>query len=82
MRVLITGASSGIGRDIARYLSHKGYDLILVARNKEKLLDLCKELKTQTDIIIADLSNKDECEKVYNEVVKRYKITSVSGLTE
>lgn len=73
MRVLITGASSGIGRDIARYLSHKGYDLILVARNKEKLLDLCKELKTQTDIIIADLSNKDECEKVYNEVVKRYK---------
>ena len=73
MRVLITGASSGIGRDIARYLSHKGYDLILVARNKEKLLDLCKELKTQTDIIIGDLSNKEECEKVYNEVVKRYK---------
>lgn len=37
MKALITGASSGIGLDIARYLATKKYELILVARNREKL---------------------------------------------
>ena len=36
MKALITGASSGIGRDIARELSKRGYDLVLVARDLEK----------------------------------------------
>ena len=37
MKALITGASSGIGLDIARYLATKKYELILVARDREKL---------------------------------------------
>ena len=37
MKALITGASSGIGRDIAKILSKKGYDLALVSRDEEKL---------------------------------------------
>ena len=44
MKALITGASSGIGREMALYLSELGYDLILVARNKEKLLEIQKEI--------------------------------------
>lgn len=67
MKALITGASSGIGRDMARYMSKLGYDLVLVARNKEGLLEIKKELQTNVQIITADLSIKEECYKVYEQ---------------
>ena len=44
MKALITGASSGLGKDFAKILSEKGYDLILVARRKDKLVELKKKL--------------------------------------
>ncbi|MDE5648618.1 MAG: SDR family oxidoreductase [Oscillospiraceae bacterium] len=59
MKVLITGASSGIGRDMARYLSGKGFDLILTARNTQKLEALQKTLKTNVEIISSDLSEEN-----------------------
>lgn len=68
MKALITGASSGIGRDIAKYLSTKGYECILVARNKEKLFELSKELETKSYIKAYDLSNVDNCYILYEEV--------------
>ena len=43
MKALITGASSGIGRDMARNLSKRGYDLILVARDENRLQELKKK---------------------------------------
>ena len=46
MKALITGASSGIGRDMARELSKKGYDLVIVARSIDKLNELKNELST------------------------------------
>ena len=42
MRVLITGASSGIGRDLAREFAKENHDIVLVARNVEKLESLKK----------------------------------------
>ena len=65
MKALITGASSGIGRDMARYLSTKGYDLILIGRDKEKLEELQNSLKTDSQIIIADLSIATKVKEIY-----------------
>ena len=68
MKALITGASSGIGQDMARYLASKNVDLILVARRKDRLEKLKSELKTSVKIIALDLSNEDNCYKLYNHV--------------
>ena len=68
MKALITGASSGIGRDMARVLSQKKYDLILVARNQKELEKLKKELKTNVEVISMDLSSVDNCKKLYEQV--------------
>lgn len=68
MKVLITGASSGIGRDMARILSNQGHDLILVARRKKRLEELKKDLHTNVEIISMDLSSTFNCMKLYNKV--------------
>lgn len=70
MKALITGASSGIGRDMAKILSDMGYDLILVARRKKKLEELKKELTTDVTIIPLDVSSTFNCMKIYNKVKK------------
>ena len=65
MKALITGASSGIGLDIARYLATKKYELILVARNREKLEEIQEQLPTKVTIIVADLSNEQRVKELY-----------------
>ena len=65
MKALITGASSGIGYQMAKYLSELGHDLILVARDKKKLQEIQEELKTETKIIVADLSDASKVKEVY-----------------
>lgn len=70
LKALITGASSGIGADMARVLAARGYDLILVARRKDKLEKLKKELSTDVEIIPMDLASTFNCMKLYNKVKK------------
>lgn len=67
MKALITGASSGIGRDIARVLSSMGYDLIIVARRKRKLEELKEELHTNVEIVSMDISSTYNCMKLYTK---------------
>ena len=69
MKVLITGASSGIGKDLATEFAKLKYDLILVARTENKLIDLKEEITKKYNVnveyYIADLSNENECIKLY-----------------
>ena len=68
MKALITGASSGIGASIARILSDKGYDLILVARRKTRLNKLKSELSGNVTVIPLDISSTFNCMDLYNQV--------------
>lgn len=72
MKVLITGASSGIGRDIARVFAGKGYELVLVARNEEALKQLADELiekeKIEVETIAMDLSDIENCKELHKKV--------------
>ncbi len=67
MRALITGASSGIGRDMARILAEKGFDLILVGRNTERLNLLKAELNTNVKLVEMDLSDPENCITLHYE---------------
>lgn len=67
MKALITGASSGLGRDMAYYLSDMGYELILVARRKERMEEIKQKVKTNVKIIEADLANEKEVFLVYDK---------------
>lgn len=67
MKALITGASSGIGRDMSRELSKRGYDLILVARDLDKLNEVKEELKTNIEVVSMDISNVENCKKLHEE---------------
>lgn len=67
--ILVTGASSGIGRGIAIQCALMGAKVILNGRNKERLEETLGMLEgCQHSIIVADLSNQDEIEKLVNEL--------------
>jgi short-chain dehydrogenases of various substrate specificities len=71
MKVLITGASSGIGRDLAREFAKLNYDIILVARNIERLQELKKELSNKYKINVVyesvDLTDRKKCIDLYSK---------------
>lgn len=67
MKALITGASSGLGKDIAIYLDNLGYDTILVARDVKELNTIKSVMKNKCKIITIDLTVKEELYKLYEE---------------
>ena len=62
--ILITGASSGIGAELARELASRGYGLTLVARRRDRLEELASTLDVETDVITCDLSDAAERKKL------------------
>ena len=71
MKILITGASSGIGKDMAKVLNKKGNELILIAKNKEKLEKVKEELEktnnAKIEIISKDISKEENCIGIYEQ---------------
>lgn len=71
---LITGASTGIGKELAHIHAEKGGDLIIVARSEDKLNELKKELESkygiQLMVIAKDLAKPEAPKEIYEEVKK------------
>lgn len=67
MKALVTGASSGIGRDMAIYLGSLGYDLILVSRDENRLKETASKIDTNVEIYPIDLCGRDNCFKLYDK---------------
>lgn len=71
MKILITGASSGIGKDMAKVLAKKENEITIIARDENKLNQTKKELEekgAKVKIIVADLSNEENCKEIYKKV--------------
>lgn len=66
--VVVTGASSGIGEEIAREFARRGYRLVLVARRADRLLDLAEDLNGQAHVVVADLSDREQRATVPDQV--------------
>jgi uncharacterized protein len=70
---LVTGASSGIGLELARVLAREGHDLVLVARREPQLNALADELKTRygaaSTVVPADLALANGPQRVYDAVI-------------
>ncbi len=70
MKAIVTGASSGLGADMARVLIDEGYEVVLVARRKTKLEKLQKELGDKASYIVMDISSTYNCMELYNSLKK------------
>lgn len=68
MKALITGASSGLGWEMATVLSERGYDIVAVARRKEKLTELKNTLKTNVEIMCLDVTKPEDIEKIVSRL--------------
>jgi NAD(P)-dependent dehydrogenase (short-subunit alcohol dehydrogenase family) len=76
--ILITGATSGIGKAAAKILAKQGHTIILHGRNKSKTEALCEEIKSESgnanvDLLIADMFLLSDVKKMADDFKKKYK---------
>ncbi len=63
-KVLITGASEGIGRALARKFAFSGFEVTAIARNEDRLLDLINEIGKEHHYLVVDLTKENDLKKV------------------
>lgn len=69
--ILVTGASSGIGRETAIYLASRGANVILAARNEERLQEVAAEIGEQAFLYPCDLKNVDEINDLFQYILEK-----------
>ncbi|MFZ2469329.1 MAG: SDR family NAD(P)-dependent oxidoreductase, partial [Parvibaculum sedimenti] len=73
---LVTGASAGIGRELALVFAEHGFDLVLVARRKERLEALAQEVQgkfgVKAHIMTIDLANPAAPRQIFDEMARRH----------
>ncbi len=78
---VITGASRGIGYELAKQFAADGYDMVLIARSEEQLQTVGKELETthgiNTSVIVSDLSASDAANTVYERIQSQTRVIDV-----
>jgi short-subunit dehydrogenase len=81
MSIVITGATGGVGKEVARLYASKGNDLILIGRCDKKLAALCGSIqdkyKINVDSIVCDARNKSQVDACIKEVVKKKTCISI-----
>jgi short-subunit dehydrogenase len=73
--VVLTGASDGIGAEIARRLASEGARLVLAARNEEKLNEVafrCRKAGADILIVPTDVAERNQCQRLVNQAVERF----------
>jgi NAD(P)-dependent dehydrogenase (short-subunit alcohol dehydrogenase family) len=70
--ILITGSTTGIGEATARRCVEEGAHVMIHGRNEARAKKLVGEFKGQSDYILADISNPDNCEKIVTATIKRF----------
>ena len=68
----ITGGGTGIGKELAILLAKKGWLVIISGRRYKNLIDVTKYNKKQIKALKLDITNKHECKKVVNTIIKSF----------
>lgn len=70
--IVITGASSGIGRATAELLAQRGHSLVLVARRAELLNEVAASLGRNVEAVVADVTRHDQVQNVFDRAIARF----------
>ena len=70
--IVITGASSGIGADLARHLGAAGHRLVLAARSKGKLEEVARQSGKDARAVVTDVTRRDEVDRLRDEAIRAF----------